>query len=150
MYDVLKDISKHYVGEKILSAIQVGEIDVFGNDGVNQILKTLDKSFKAEDLIQLHKSWRSFISLKKKDESIDEFVIKFDKVVINLKRDGIALPEEIYAMQLVDAVNISEKVVKIILTGIDYNKKEEMFIDAKRSLRKFLGKEFDRGGMTER
>ena len=141
LYDQLKDISDHSVGEKILSAIQIGEIDVFGETGVEQILQTLDMCFKADDLIQLHSSWRYFINLKKNQgESIDDFIIRYEKSVAELKRDGIVLPEEIYAMQLIDSVNISEKDVNIILTGIDYKKKDEMFVDAKKSLRKYLGK----------
>ena len=36
-YDQLKDVKQHALGEKIVSAIQVGDIAVFG-DGVKQIL----------------------------------------------------------------------------------------------------------------
>ena len=79
---------------------------------------------------------------KQEHKSIDDFINKYEKSVVDLKGDGAVLPEELYAMQLIDAVNIPDKDIKIILTGIDYEKKEEMFKDAKKSLRKFLGKEF--------
>ena len=64
LYDQLKDVKQHALGEKIVSAIQVGDIDVFGGDGVKQILETLNRCFKRDDLIQMHNSWRSFIRLK--------------------------------------------------------------------------------------
>ena len=47
LYDKLKDISQKNVGEKITLAVQVGEVDVFGDNSVNEILQVLDKSFKS-------------------------------------------------------------------------------------------------------
>ena len=61
MYDKLKDIVARNVREKITIAVQVGEIDIFSDSSINQILATLDKSLKSDDLTLMHKSWSSFI-----------------------------------------------------------------------------------------
>ena len=44
LYDKLKDIVARNVGEKITIAVQDGEMDIFSESSVNQILDILDKS----------------------------------------------------------------------------------------------------------
>ena len=41
LYDRLKDITSKNVGEKVTIAVQVGEIDIFSENAVNEIIAVL-------------------------------------------------------------------------------------------------------------
>ena len=142
LYDRLKDITSKNVGEKVTIAVQVGEIDIFSENAVNEIIAVLDKSFKSDDLTLMHRSWSSFINLKRgADESMDSYIDTFERKVSELKRDGIDLPEKVLAMQLLDAANIDAKDAQMVLTGVDYQRPDEMFSQMKRAIRKFFGEQ---------
>ena len=75
-------------------------------------------------------------------DKMDEFITKFEKTVADLIRCGTDLPQLVLAMQIIDAANITDKEKQIVLTAVDYLKKEQMFDQSKSALRKFLVKEF--------
>ena len=56
---------------------------------------------------------------------MDEFIIKFEKKVADLIRCGIDLPPVVLAMQIIDAANITDKEKQIVLTAVDYSKKDQ-------------------------
>ena len=55
-----------------------------------------------------------------------------------LKRDGTALPDSVLGMQLIDAANLSENQVQLVLTAVDYEEADKLYEQAKKSLRKFM------------
>ena len=141
LYDKLKDITCKSVGDKIVTAARVGDIDLFSDDSVENILKLLDKTFKKDDLTMLHNSWSSFIRLKrKKDEKMDEYITRYESKVTELKRElkNDNLPEKVYGMQLIDSARLSDKDRQLVLTGIDYEKEDEMLQQTITALRKFF------------
>ena len=140
LYDKLKDVKSQNVGDKVTVAAQIGEFDVFEDDGVDNLLKVLDKAFKKDDLTLLHQSWRKFIQYRRSDESIDDFLNTYEKNVAGLKRDGTALPDSVLGMQLIDAANLSENQVQLVLTAVDYEEADKLYEQAKKSLRKFMSK----------
>ena len=145
LYDKLKDISQKNVGEKITLAVQVGEIDVFGDNSVNEILQLLDKSFKSDDLTLMHKSWTSFINLRRStSESMDSYIDQFERRIAELKREGIDLPQKVLAMQLIDAANLEAKDIQMVLTGVDYKRPHDMLEQMKRAVRKFFGEQISK------
>ena len=106
LYDKLKDVKKQDVGDKVTVAAQIGDVDVFADDGVDKLLEVLDKAFKKDDLTLLHQSWRKYIRNKRSDESIEAFINTYERNVAALKRDGIVLPDSVLAMQLIDTANL--------------------------------------------
>ena len=75
VHDSLKDITSNNIGEKVTIAVQVGEIDIFNENGVKKITTMQDKSFKGNNLTLMHRSWSSFINFKRgADESIDSYI----------------------------------------------------------------------------
>ena len=139
LYDKLKDIQSKGVGEKIAIAVQIGEINHFGDDSVRQILKTLDKSFKSDHLTIMHQSWSSFIKLRRgMEEKMDDYVDRFERKMAELKRDGTVLPNKVLAMQLIDTSKLSEKEIQIVLTGVNNEEESEMYEQSKTALRKLF------------
>ena len=72
-------------------------------------------------------------------DKMDEFITKFVKKVADLIRCGIDLPQVVLATQIIDAANITDKEKQIVLTAVDYLKKDQMFDQSKSALRKFFG-----------
>ena len=65
LYNKLKEMQGKGVGEEITIAVQIGEINPFGDDAIALILQTLDKSFKRDDFTIIRQSWSSFIKLRR-------------------------------------------------------------------------------------
>ncbi|PIK40871.1 hypothetical protein BSL78_22301 [Apostichopus japonicus] len=68
-----------------------------------------------------------------------EFLNEYEKKVKELKKEGVTLPEVVLAMQLIDGAGLDKKEKQIVLTAVDYSKKEEMYDQMKQALRKFFG-----------
>ena len=65
LFAKLKDVDKKGVGSLLVSAAQLGTINVFGDNGVQEILDVLDTRFKQDQLSLKKKAWQSFVSLKR-------------------------------------------------------------------------------------
>ncbi|ESO92708.1 hypothetical protein LOTGIDRAFT_175654 [Lottia gigantea] len=56
-----------------------------------------------------------------------------------MEKKNIQLPQEILAFRLLKRANITPEERLLVLTGMDYNKIDKLYEDAKQSLRKFKG-----------
>ena len=141
LYDKLKDIRSKGVGDKVTVGVRTGEVDVFDEDSVQQLIELLDKSFKKDDLSMLHQSWTQFIQYRKtSSDSVDDFLNKFALKAAALKRDGVKLPEDVLGLQLIDAANLEEHEAQLVLTAVDYDRRDRLYEQAEKALRKFLSK----------
>ena len=144
LFAKLKDVETKGVGNMLVSAARVGKIDVFSDDGVEQITNILDERFLLDDLSVKKKAWQAFLSIKKNEvDDIDTFIEKFDRACAELKIAGRDLDDEIYALQLLQSANLNEECSRLVITGIDEKKAdvENIFEQTKKSLRKYLGSE---------
>ena len=60
----------------------------------------------------------------------------FEREVRELKKEGIVLPDVVLAMQLLDSSALEQKDKQIVLTTVDYSKKDEMYAQMQSSLTK--------------
>ena len=141
LFAKLKDVDKKGVGSLLVSAAQLGTIDVFGDNGVQEILDVLDTRFKQDQLSLKKKAWQSFVSLKRhEDDDVDKFLDNFDQACANLKLSGRDLDDETFALQLLQSANLDEETSKLVVTGID-EEKPDIFGQTKKAMRKYLGSE---------
>ena len=104
LFQRLKDIKKDNVGNKLVTAAQLGTIDVFSEDAVGQILEVLDERFKRDQLALKKKAWKTFIKLKREDEEdIDQYIDKFEECYADLMKVGRDLDDETLALQLMES-----------------------------------------------
>ena len=100
----------------------------------------LDRSFKKDDLSIVCEVWSTFIYIIREPfDKMDEFMTKFEKKVADLIRCGIDLPQVVLVMEITDATNITDKEEQIVLTAVDYSKKDQMFDQSQGALGKFFG-----------
>ena len=141
LFQTLKDIKKDNIGNKLITEAQLGKIDVFSDNCVEQILVVLDKRFKEDDLALKKKAWNYFVNLKREtDQDIDEFIDKFDEACSNLRKAGRDLDDETYALQLMESSNLTDDLSHLVISGIN-DKQPEIFEQTKRAMRKYLGSE---------
>ena len=125
LYSILP--TQRGVNEKIRLAMQNKEIKIDDEDAVEQIFGILDKYYKKDDLSVVCEAWSCYKNLTKKDtDSMDQFLNEYEKKVKELKKEGVVLPTVVMAMQLIDSAGLDKKDKQIVLTAVDYSKKEEM------------------------
>ena len=101
LFTSLKDIQKDNIGAKLVDAAQLDEIEVFGDECVEQILAVLDKRFQRDKMAMKKKAWHSYVHLKRsKDQSIDQYIDCYDRACAELRKAGSDLGDEIGALQL--------------------------------------------------
>ncbi|KAJ8029352.1 hypothetical protein HOLleu_28725 [Holothuria leucospilota] len=84
---------------------------------------------KKDDLRVVCEVWCSFKNLTGKDNhTMDQFLNEYEKKVKALQRTELpSIPEVVMAMQLTDGAGLDKKDNQIVLTVVDYKKKEEMY-----------------------
>ena len=153
LFAKLKDIKKNGLGAKLVTAAQLGEIDVFSDTGVDDILKVLDGRFKEDQLALKKKAWHAFIKTKRSQgEEIDSYIDNFEENVTNLRKLGRDLDDETLALQLMENASLSDEISQLVLSGIN-EKSNNIFDQAKKSMRKYMGSDktglsVNKGGTT--
>ena len=139
LFAKLKDIKRDGLGAKLITAAQLGKIDVFGDEGVKEILTVLDERFKEDQLALKKKAWHSFINTKRNQEDeVDTYIDKYEENVADLRKLGRDLDDETLALQLMENASLSDELSQLVLSGID-EKQANIFDQAKRSMIKVFG-----------
>ena len=146
LFQTLKDIKKDNIGNKLITEAQLGNINLFDDDCIEEILNVLDKRFKEDDLALKKKAWNHFVNLKRETgQDIDEFIDKYDEACSNLRKAGRDLDDETYALQLMESSNLTDDLSHLVISGIN-DKQPEIFEQTKRAMRKYLGS--DKSGLS--
>lgn len=77
--------------------------------------------------------------MKKESDTMDQFLNSYGKNVKELKKQGFILPEVVLAMQLINSTEFDKKGKQIVLTAVDFMKKEEIYEQMKMHLENSLG-----------
>ena len=111
-----------------------------GVDGVTSLLSFMDLQLGKDNLEDAWYNFTSFEDFKKTDAmSMGQYIIEFDQLYQRLKNKGIILPPSILAFKLIRGASLSRDVNLLIKTGLDMSKPDDMYKDAKVSLKKFRG-----------
>ena len=72
-------------------------------------------------------------------QSIYEYVAVFDAKYREIEKKKMILPVESLALKLLRKANITKEEKSLVLTGMNYDNKETLYEEAKKSLKKFKG-----------
>ena len=81
-------------------------------------------------------------------QSIDEFIANFDEKYKRIVKGGTTIPQDILAFMMLKRARITKEERMLVVTGMDFTKKEELYEQAKTSLRKFKGDQAYVGGYS--
>ena len=88
-------------------------------NGVVNLLNKLDKLYLSEEGRRQFSSFRNMYRLKRENTgTIDEFVSKFEHQQYKLKSLKVSLPDTVLAFMLLEACNLEEKEVQLILSSM--------------------------------
>ena len=139
LFAKLKDIKRDGLGAKLVTAAQLGRIDVFSDDGVQKILTVLDERFKEDQLALKKKAWHAFVNARREiDQEVDKYIDNYEENVANLRKLGRDLDDETLALQLMENASLTEELSQLVLSGIDETT-QNIFDQTKQSMRKYLG-----------
>ena len=134
----LPENEEFQIKEKVFS--QVSLDDLKKEDGLDILIQFLDKHLKKDDLTDSIEKFEEFDDCQRAEgQSITEFIDSFDSKYRRIEKLNMKMPSEILAFKLIRKANISREEKLLVLTGLDYERRETLYEDAKKSLRKFLG-----------
>ena len=118
---------------------QITTTKLTAEDGLSELIKSLEKLLGKDDLEDCIIKYDDFEVYSRSVESITDYINQFDSKYTKVKNKGITLPSSVLAFKLLRNSNISNTERKIVLTGMDYEKKDTLYDQAKASLEKYCG-----------
>jgi transposase InsO family protein len=110
------------------------------DDGMKQLVDFLDKHLGKDDIVDSLEKFEEFEDCKRSTtQTISEFILDFDYKYNTIKNKNMTLPSEILAFKLLKCAQITREERMLVLTGMDYTKKDTLYDQAKTSLKKFKG-----------
>ena len=133
-----KDKDPAGIKEKLLEECNLELLG--GPNGLGELEKLMDK-YLLKDTIQ--DAWDKFQDFegceKESGENWLQYITRFDSSYDRVKNKGLVLPASILAFKLLRGSKLGEDERLIVMTGLDLAKPNDMYEDAKASLKKFKG-----------
>ncbi len=112
--------------------------DLKKEGGLSTLLKFMEAKLGKDDLEDSLEKYEEFkCCTRAADQKISDFILDFEQKYHRILRKGIKLPEEILCFELLSSSNISKPEKMLILSGINFENKDTLFEQAKKSLKKF-------------
>ncbi len=119
---------------------ELGIEDLKGENGFDTILEFFDKNLSKDDLTDSIEKFESFEDCKREPgQSVIDFISNFDQKYNKILKKKMKLPSEVLAFKLLRRANISREERMLVMTGMDYSKKDTLYEQTKQSLKKFKG-----------
>ncbi len=113
--------TREHIGSKL------SKKELTAEDGIQQLITIMDSHLKLDDLGTVWEKFIKFDELRRGQESIFEYISNFDIAYSSLKKEKVVLPPSIVALMLIHRAGLSGDEIKLVLTGLDYTKNEELF-----------------------
>ena len=134
----LPEDDERKIKEKVFGEL---ELDVLNSEnGMGVLFEFLDKYLLEDELMNSWNKFEDFEKFERKPgQKIREYVADFDLKFRKLEKLHIKLPPEILAFKLLKNANLRKQERMIVLTGVNFAEKENMYQQTKHSLIKFMG-----------
>ena len=140
LFNLVSQHSDHNVVSKLNSAVKNKDIDVLDGNGVENIIKLLDRTYRKDDTSMMMKSWSDFINIRRKDsEDMKSFLNNFDQANANLKISKITLPGTVLALHMLERSGLSTNDKKLVMTGVDVAQTDSVVEDMMNAIKKYFG-----------
>ena len=111
-------------GETQEAALQVSEDDIVKDDGIDYIIKELDKLYKKDDTLKKFEILDSFESYRRPTHvTIKQYIIEFEKRKSKAETAGAQWSDDILAYRLIKNANLTEanqQMIKATLSSLTY------------------------------
>lgn len=133
------------IRERVFDEVDIAELQT--NDGLSKLIAFMDKVLGKDDLADSLEKYEDFEEYQRsKDQTVAEFITKFDQKYKKIDKLDMKLPSPVLAFKLLKKANISKAEKMLVLSGMNYEQKSNLYEQAKASLLKFKG---EQGGGIE-
>ena len=135
------------IRDQVFTELTVDELNV--DDGLEKLITFLDGNYKKEEIAEVYHSWSKFDKLARKSgETMEHYLREFDKCQKKIKKHAIEMPNQVLGFQLLDYSGLSQSEKQIVLTGVDYGKKDKVYEQMVLSIKKFFGDQMIPGNVN--
>lgn len=128
------------IRERVFDEITLADLNK--KEGLDKLIEYMDKKLGKDDLADCLEKFEDFEDFKREStQSMTEFISKFDQKYNRISKLNMTLPPAILAFMLLKKAGITKSEKMLVLTGMDYSEKEELYEQAKKSLLKFKGEQ---------
>ena len=126
----IKELIMNKVGKDVLKT----------EDGVNKFLEAMTEAFGQTEEIRDFDVYKQFYKdmKKKNDEKILDFINRFDTAANLAKKHNMDLPDKVKGLKLLDDAGLSEQDSNLVLSEMDFGKKDGIYKQAKVGLVKYI------------
>ena len=126
------------IREKVFDQLKLEDLEK--DTGLDTLITFLDSHLGKDDLADSLEKFEDFEDFERAEgQSINEFIAMFDSKYRKVEKKKITLLPEILAFKLLRKAKITKEEKMLVLTGMDYEHKETLYEQAKKSLKKFKG-----------
>ena len=144
----LPEDDEYQIREKVFSGLSLD--DLTNEDSLNILIKFLDGYLGKDELVDSIDKFEDFENFERADkQSIRDYIASFDLKYRKLQKLNIKLSPEILAFKLLRKAKLSKEMKMLVLTGINFSKRNELYEDTKRSLQKFVAGIMEENTRTE-
>ena len=111
--------------------------DLNTNDGVKKLFKLMDEFLGKDELEEAYELYEEFDSFSRSDDDWIKFITDYDVYYQRLKNKDTPLPEWLLGLKLLKAARLTDEERMIVMTGLDFSKKDELYKATVTSLKKF-------------
>ena len=119
----LPENDKSRIREQVMEEIELATLKA--DDGLEKLLKFMEGKLGNDTMEDSLEKYEEFKNCRReKDQKISTFIIDFEQKYNRILKKGIKLPEEILCFELLSSANINKQEKMLILSGIDFEKKD--------------------------
>ena len=122
LLESLQDSERDSEKRRIELEVQNEELNPDDEDIITKIVEKLHKWFGKPEIDRAFLSWNEVISMKRKDnESIGEFILRYETAEAKLRCSATALPLLLLAIHLIQSLNVDEAERRLIVSNIKFD-----------------------------
>ena len=117
-------IASSLTGKALEAVLQLEDEKINCKEGCKNVMDKLDAVYQKNTLTKKIEDIEVFETLRRKDDSVKQFIIDFERCVSKLKVHKIEYPSDVRGYKLLKGVNLppnEEKMVRASCATIDYD-----------------------------
>ena len=128
------------IRERVFDELDLNDLNK--ENGLEILVTFMDGLLGKDDLADSLGKFEDFEEYKREpDQSMADFISKYDQKHNKLIKLKMGLPPAIVAFMLLKKANLTKAERMLVLTGMNYSEKDQLFEQAKKSLLKFKGEQ---------
>ena len=131
------DVKSNKLKSAVLERCSKDNLTKSDGSGLTLLKTTLKSLLGREEIEDSVFKYNSFEDFHRTSESITDFISAFDLMYTKCKYRGIKSSEEVLWFKIIRQSNISKTTTQLVLSGIGYTSKTDLYEQARKPLKKF-------------